>query len=510
MTLNLALTGLAASYPIPGVYIEVRFAQGQSAGDLGAKTVLLLAPKSSAGGATPDTRVYGPYSDEADLITDGGPGSPAHRMGRTFLGDCKTAQLYVLYVTETTGSAATDVITFATNPTGVGVATATIAGETVAYGFTASDTPTTIAAGIAAAVNQITRLPVSATSSAGVVTLTGKVAGKDLNSVRYSASVTAGRALTVVPTADTALGASTQTNAAIGTGTTSYTAALATILGRRFHYLVPHTQDTTVLQAVLAQVGNQALPGTGFLQKVIAGTSLTPSAAGTLGAAINQELLRIANQNQAPYEHYVLAALHAAAIYNNAVPDPAFNFDGYGANAGDVFSAKRPVNDSALPSAADLVTMLNSGITPIAATAGGTAYIVRGVTTRCRDASNNNDFRVRDAHIVEVAHRFADDSRVRLATAGWKTVAEDPANVDKQPPAKAATPSRVKAVLEQEVSDYVDANYLDPGMKAEMLASMQVGVDPVVKTVINVRVPLYAVKLLHAVRELVAESSPAA
>ena len=42
-TLSLALTGLSADNPIPGIYAEVRFAQGQTS-DLGPGRVLILAP----------------------------------------------------------------------------------------------------------------------------------------------------------------------------------------------------------------------------------------------------------------------------------------------------------------------------------------------------------------------------------------------------------------------------------------------------------------------------------
>ena len=143
-TLSMALTGLDTSNPVPGIYAEVRFAQGQTAGDLGPKRVLILAPKTSSGSITVDTQIVGPLSDEADFITYAGPGSPAHRMARAFLASCKSAEVYLLCPTAATGSAALDLITLTTTATGNGVLTISFAGEDIDVPITTGDTPTVI------------------------------------------------------------------------------------------------------------------------------------------------------------------------------------------------------------------------------------------------------------------------------------------------------------------------------------------------------------------------------
>src|SRR5512132_3373444 len=96
MTLALSLTGFDATNPIPGVYGEVRFAQGEAAGDLSTKKVLLVGSKTSSGTATADTQIVGPLSDESEFVTYFGAGSPLHRMGRAYLKLHKDAVLYAI------------------------------------------------------------------------------------------------------------------------------------------------------------------------------------------------------------------------------------------------------------------------------------------------------------------------------------------------------------------------------------------------------------------------------
>ena len=105
-TLSLALTGLSADNPIPGIYAEVRFCSGQTS-DLGPKRVLILAPKSSAGSITVDTQVQ-QINDENDAITYAGAGSPAHRMARYFFKNNKVSEVWLCCPTAATAATATE------------------------------------------------------------------------------------------------------------------------------------------------------------------------------------------------------------------------------------------------------------------------------------------------------------------------------------------------------------------------------------------------------------------
>ncbi len=527
MTLALALTGVDASNPIPGIYAEVRFAQGETAGDLSTKRVLIMAPKTSAGSITVDTQVVGPLSDEADFITYAGVGSPAHRMGAAFLADCKNVEVYLICPTAATGAAGVDIFTFTFSsgaaPSKAGVASATICGVLCSYAYTTSDTLTSIAAGITLAINNQTSLPVTATSAVGVVTLTTKIHGEEFNTIRYRPEVSTGTLLVVAPTADTQLGLSGGGAAVSPDGTVSYTAALATIVGRKFDYILPFTScsydasgvalpGTAVgLDAILDQVITQAEPSTGFRQQVFVGSNMTPADAVTLAisSSMNRARARLINQEQGPEESYVNVARVGANLVKYELSDASYNFDGFGQKQGQTLRVNRPYNDAAIPTTTEIRSMLNNGVTPLAVAPNGQVYIVRSVTSYSVSSGVIKDYRARDSIVVTVGDKFTNDLVAKLAAAPWTKITSDPAAGGKQPAAEFATPSRVKALCEQLVSDYVDAGLFDPGKKQTILDAMQVGIDPVLSSRMNIRIAAYSAVLLHQIGLLVNESSPA-
>lgn len=523
-TLNLALAGIDPTNPIPGVYSEVRYAQGESAGDLGPKKILIIAPKTAAGLLTPDTQVFGPISDENDFINQCGQGSPAHRMGKRFLSLCKSALLYVICPTAATGTASVDKVTVTfssgSNPSAAGVAIVTIAGVDCPFAYTTSDTVSTIAAGLATAVNNKPDLPVTASAALGVVTITAKVTGEEMNTFRYRTTVTANTLTILAPAADTFFGLSAQAGAAQGTGTISYTAALSTILPSKYSYLVAHyscawsggvpVPGTSVpIGALSTQITTQALPITGFKQKAIYGSAMSSSNATTLAATLNNPRCQQVNLNQCQEEHYMLAATMAATRVNNELANPVFNYDFYGVQAGQVFPIKAPFNTSAWPATADYLLTLNNGVAQLGVNDAGQVYIVRSVTTRAKDGFGNYDYRARDTAVVTTGDKFTDDGSVKLAQGPWSLITDDPLDSNqKQPPLQFATPKRLKAYLETLVRLYVDNGWFDPSRLTTILSAMQVGIDPVVSSRMNISIPAYTAVALHQQALLIKESSP--
>lgn len=503
-TLGLNLTGLSSGYPIPGSYVEVLFAQGQSAGDLSAKKILVLAPSIAAGSIVQDTEVYGPISDETEVIAKTGAGSPAHRMARAVLSVNKTAQLYIVAPTRSAGVAASLSVTIAGTATGAGVVRVEFCEETIDYAFASGDTPTAIAAGISAAFNALTHLPAAAVPTAGVIAFTAKVAGPEGNALRLRASITAGVTSTVSPTVETAFTS--------GATAASLTNALATIAALDFDVIVPHSHagasSDPQLAALVTQVNTQALPITGIRQKVIAGIALAPATAVTLSQSINKPRLDLVNLEESPLEPSVVGAICAGVAANTYFVNPAANLDSYGTKPEHVFPVKAPRNKGTNFTSTELALMLNGGVTPIGVTATGTPYVVRQVTAYSLNGALA-DYRVRDSHRVYVADWYADTALARLATAPWTKLTDDPPN-DVQPPANFATPKRVKGLIEQLISDGCDLGYLDPAKKVAMLASLSVGIDPVNATRNNIGSNVFAANLLHQTAHLVRETSAAA
>lgn len=509
-TLSLALTGLSADNPIPGVYAEVRFAQGQTS-DLGPKRVLILAPKTSSGSITVDTEIR-QINDENDAITYTGTGSPAHRMARAFFANNKSSEVWVLCPTAATAATATEKLIFATTATASAVCEIDTCGETFSFAIVVGDTATVVGDNAAAAINNRTWLPFTASNSSGTVTLTAKIGGAIMNSIRIRARIIgSGVGTTVNLTSDTALGASGESGAAVGSGNIDLTAALATLLPRKFDTILYSEQVGTPIDALLDQVATQAEPSTGFRQKVYVGAALTPANAATLasGSSMNRARADLINCEECPVEHYVLCAIVAGRYLTHNVSDPSYNFDGYGTKSGQVLvGLKRPINDSALPTTTELKSMLNQGVTPIAFTDGGAPYVVRAVTSQCKSGSNF-DYRVRDAHIVTVADRFTNDLVVKLALSPWSKITRDPTGNRPEPASEFATPRRIKATIEQLLSDYASNGWIDPASLPSLIAGTVVGQDPSLPSRMNIQVPLMAAILLHQHALLVKEISAA-
>ena len=501
----LDLTGLPSTVAIPGHYVEVRFAQGQSTGDPGTKKVLIMGPKISTGSATVDTQILGPIGSSDEALTYAGAGSIAHRMASAFLKIAGSSvgayELYMLCPTEASGAKAAITITFATTATAAGVASVTIAGTTYSVPYSTGDTATVIADALEEKIEADPDCPCTFANTAGAITLTAKNKGTEGGTIRAYGSVTSGTAVTCDVTTSTAL--------TVVASAVDFTNALATILGQKFDYIVPHCLDTTALDAIKSQVQTQALPATGFRQQVIAALCDSASNAATLGAGRNFERLMVANLESCEYENYVLAAQIAAVRVLNEISNPSFNYDSYGLRSGNIFPVLAPSKKGDWFTTTELSSMLANGITPIGVASNGQPYIVRAITTRCKNGSDF-DYRVRDVHRVTVSDRFAADWYTRISTAGYSKITADPANQGQEPPAEFVTPRRAKAIAEQLISDYCGDGHLDPAKKADMIGACSVAVNATNASCLDIRMPLYAANLFHVSRTLIAESSAAA
>ena len=501
---SVALTGMPTNYARPGTYLEVQFAQGTLLGNPGIPKVLIIGPKRSTGTATNDTMVYS-ASTEASVITLTGAGSPVHRAWKRFTQICSVADVYFICPAESAGTPATDTMTFAVNATGAGVASYTCCGETVQVSYSSGDAfDTVIAAGMVAAINAQTHWPVIAVQgiggASGQVIITAKIKGTNGNWIRHRGSVTAGTGVTCsVTLAKLATGAVDET----------YTTALTTILASQYDYIVPCINPTstadTRLSALTAQMTAQALPTTGIRAQAIVATQETLATATTFASGQNKPRLSIVWQKNGEFESIEAAAIVAGVRYNKETgADPGVSYDSYGLKVNDVWTLPGQYSVSDYPTAADINTAVSVGLTPIGVTSSKATYIVMSCT------SAGADPRIRDASKVTVCDRFAADlaSRYGSQWAGAK-VADDVANGATVPPANVCTPDRLKSLtitplLAQYESLGLLTHVSDSGGS---IASTACGLDPVVTTRINARIPLYVTPLLHQFAGLISESS---
>ena len=480
MAASIVLTGLANNDPTPGVYLQVDFAQGPAGGFGGQRAILVLANKSAAGTATPNTTIYGPDTQiplqtEADMINFGGAGSEAHRMFRRIVAINGSTPVYWVFVAASTGAAAAGTITI----TGTATANATqrtwVHDESIDTAITSGDTPTVIATNIAASINTKTTWGVTASSNAGVVTLTAKVPGLRGNWIRYQAAIFS--TLTVTTTT------SATADAYLTGGTTadSNTMALGTILPWRYYYIVSAAEDATQLGALAGQVLTQALPTVGIRQKIFGGSIDTLANVQTICTGINSPRAEVTWLQESTWTPAELAA-NAAALYallENSGSRPRNNYSMFPAQAPDqaLWKVPAPRDNTVAPTRNNLKSAILNGVTPINVLPGGATQLTKRVTTRSLQGTVQ-DSRVRDACKVTIPDFFADDLGTKVALEfGGKDLADDPPKGAQIPGPQVVTPRLLAGAIKKLVSEYGQNTLLvnTDQIKAAMLVQRETG-----------------------------------
>lgn len=427
---DITLQGVSST-SLPGVYVQLNFAQGQSGLPTQVYSALVLANCTSQGSQASCTAgtVFGPSTlvplqTVNDAINLFGAGSPAHLMYAAFKAKNQNTPLFVAPVAAATGTAATQVITITTSGTQTtGVVQYSVDGKTPAQAvFGASDTVTTIAANLAAAINGNINLPVTATSSSGVVTVTAKVVGARGNNLRGFAQIVSGSGPSV------SINSPAYFTSGAGSDAAGYTATLNGIAGngQRYYYYVSEAgadfidgYTNQIPEEIQAQIDNLAQPANGLRQRAVFGSNDTVAHTANVATSLNDPRLEIVQCSQLDLTAGELAATWAADIMVfETVPLAAtgVNFDGFGSDAGSqpYWNVRAPLNGSA-PSTTDLQTCIVSGVTPLRVGPGGTTSVVKRVTTRFYSLGGAGgsqqvlDLRITDAGKVTICDRFFDD-----------------------------------------------------------------------------------------------------
>lgn len=416
---SIPLTGVPASDPVPGIYTEIDFAQGPASGANVVYGALLMGNKTSAGDATVDTVVYGgptsalPLQTESDAISRFGQGSELHRMWRRWVKKNPTTPVYAIAITESAGTAATKVITFATTATGNGNVRCTVDDDFVDVAIATGDTPTVIATAVKNAILARPDWAVTAGNASGVLTITAKNKGPRGNWHSARAVITGSG---VGTTSDTTAQAFFTTGATAD----SNTVALTTIAATRYYYLVPAAVDQTQLVALSTQVSTQAIANPGIRQTIFASNADTEGNGQTIAIALNQaraEIIWMANSAR----HVVDLVADVGSIYAlGETPDglgaPSLhNFNGLGTGnrAIDALWDVPPAFDGSTPSHATQVAALQNGLSPIAKNMYGQTYLVMRVTTRTL-TGGVSDYRIRPPHKVRILDWWADSNATIL------------------------------------------------------------------------------------------------
>ncbi|MFS2103565.1 phage tail sheath subtilisin-like domain-containing protein [Ralstonia sp. Ralssp135] len=228
---------------VPLFYAEVDNSQANTA--TANQRALIIGQITSAGTATPNVPIIS--QGVADAKTQGGQGSMLAQMTYTYRQNDTFGEVWYLPLADDpAATAATGSIAFTSAPTASGALSLYIGGMLVTTAVTASMTTAQVATAVAAAINAINDLAVTATASTTTVTITAKnkgLAGNDIDiranyrGVAGGESTPAGLAFTITAMASGA------TNPSLTTG-------LANLQSMPFDFIVCPYTDTTSLNAL--------------------------------------------------------------------------------------------------------------------------------------------------------------------------------------------------------------------------------------------------------------------
>ncbi|RQM76223.1 phage tail protein [Aeromonas jandaei] len=182
-----------------------------------------------------------------------GAGSQLAAMVAAYRNVDSFGELWLIDVPEpSAGAAATATITVTGTAISSGVVSLYIAGKRVQAGVSAADAPTVVAASIKAAIDKDASLPVTASVSAGVVTLTAKwkgLTGNDINLTLNYRGVMGGESLpngiNVVPTVMSG-----------GAGSPDLSAAIASMGDEPFDFIATPWHDSGSLDVLEAEMND--------------------------------------------------------------------------------------------------------------------------------------------------------------------------------------------------------------------------------------------------------------
>ena len=250
------LTEIPTDYRVPGTYVQIRPDYSQ-AGLFNYPARGLIIGQMLASGAGTAGQVYQLLSEnQAGFLF--GQGSIAHRQACSFLRANRGMPVDIVALADAGAAAkAAGPITVTRLPTSSGQVLVPIAGQllVVDCNIATITTTTLLAAAIAAAVNAMLSLPVTATSALGVVTLTAKHGGLTGNDIAYQTpSWPSAGALNMLSIAGNAAAPAVTSLLTGGTSNPQIGPIFATIAGTWYTDIVMPWTDSANLAALSAEL----------------------------------------------------------------------------------------------------------------------------------------------------------------------------------------------------------------------------------------------------------------
>ncbi len=406
-----------------------------------ASRLVLLGHKTTAGSLADNTPSVVASQQEADALA--GPGSMLREMYRIARANAPVQEIYVVPV-PATGVAQVSSVTIASLPAAGGVGVFRVCGEEIAITIGAGDSATTIAAAVAAAIsgyyNTLTAamLPVTATSSAGVVTIAARHAGALGAEIAIEVPARIGNVFA-------AANVWTLATVTPGSGIPSLAAALAALADNPADLVVGPWADATSLDAYGTTMSD-GVGRWGYSRQsyghVIACNTGNTSAQTTLGLARNDRHVTILPR---PAGASHPSWLWAAGFAGRVIPwlsDCVLGNVSRNQTGLVVEGLSPPADPSAVWGYGARNVFLNSGISTWNVTADGKVAVDKLVTTYRLGVLGQPDAVFRDIQaLFQVAGGLKFIRSVMADEHGQKAIADtNPGNL-----AAISTPSDVKA-----------------------------------------------------------------
>ena len=298
---------------VPLFYAEMDNQAANTAQDSGAS--LLIGHANNGAEIVANSLVLMPSADYARQIC--GAGSQLARMVEAYRQTDPFGELYVIAVPEATGAAATVTLTVTGAATETGTVNVYVGRTRVQAPVTNGDNVTTIASSIKDAINAVPALPFTASSSAGVVTLTARHKGLCGNEIPVSLNYYGFGGGEVLP-AGVQIAVATGT---AGTGAPVLTGAVAAMADEPFDYIGLPFNDTASVNTLVTEMNDTSgrwsyarqLYGHVYTAKIGTLSELV-----TAGDQFNQQHITLAGyekETQTPADELAASRTARAAVF---------------------------------------------------------------------------------------------------------------------------------------------------------------------------------------------------
>lgn len=303
---------------VPFVHIEFDTSKANQGPEIQPYKSLTLGQKIAAGTQPELEPIQATNAD--DVATLFGKGSQIHGMAKSLFDNNKISEAWFCAIDDAGGATkASGTITIAGTPTENGTIYSYIAGRRIATPVTTASTPTSLAAALAATVNAHANIPVTASATLGVVTLTAVNGGTQGNAIDVRENFNAGEVLPAGITfavVDMASGA-TDPDFAEFTG----------ILGdEHYNIFAFGWDDSANLALLVTELEERWKPIRQIEAMAFVGTKATHAAAITLGSGLNSGHLSIMPVDASPTPPWEWNSAIAAVVTKGAQSDPARPF----------------------------------------------------------------------------------------------------------------------------------------------------------------------------------------